>query len=138
MFSRNTFFMAMVAASAVAAQVTFADASADSIMLRKKSAPAESTVQVAAEPVAAESVAAQPVAESVATESVAAEPVASESVAKQAEVSVEKAAEEKSDDKDAKKKKKSNGNMGLLITIFALLLAKTLSIVSEIEVEIEN
>ena len=102
MFSRNTFFMAMVAASAVAAQATFADASADSIMLRKKSAPAESTVQVAAEPVAA-----QPVAESVATESVAAEPVASESVAKQAEVSVEKAAEEKSDDKDAKKKKKS-------------------------------
>ena len=103
MFSRNTFFMAMVAASAVAAQATFADASADSIMLRKKSAPAESTVQVAAEPVAA-----QPVAtESAATESVAAEPVASESVAKQAEVSVEKAAEEKSDDKDAKKKKKS-------------------------------
>ena len=100
--SRNMLFMAMVAASAVAAQATFADASADSIMLRKKSAPAESTVQVAAEPVAA-----QPVAESVATESVAAEPVASESVAKQAEVSVEKAAEEKSDDKDAKKKKKS-------------------------------
>ena len=113
MFSRNTFFMAMVAASAVAAQATFADASADSIMLRKKSAPAESMVQVAAEPVAAQPVATESAAtesvaaEPVASESVAAEPVASESVAKQAEVSVEKAAEEKSDDKDAKKKKKS-------------------------------
>ena len=82
------FFMAMVAASAVAAQMAFADASADSIMLRKKSAPTESSVQVAAEPVAAEVAAAEP-------------------VAKQAEVSVEKAAAEKTEDKDAKKKTKS-------------------------------
>ena len=82
------FFMAMVAACAVSAQVAFADASADSIMLRRKPAPVESEVQAAAKPVAAAPVAVQ------------------------AEVSVEKAAAEKPDDedangKDAKKKKKS-------------------------------
>ena len=103
--SRNMFFMAMVAAFAVAAQMAFADASADSIMLRKKSAPTESAVQVAAEPVAAKSVAAKSIAAEV-----AAEPVAAEPVAKQAEVSVEKAAAEKTEDKDAKKKTKSKAS----------------------------
>ena len=107
--SVKLFFMAMVAACAVSAQVAFADASADSIMLRRKPAPVESEVQAAAKPVAAAPVAVQ--AES-SGENAAAQPVAAEPAAVQAEVSVEKAAAEKPDDedangKDAKKKKKS-------------------------------
>lgn len=124
--SRKMLFAAMMSACAAAVQTVSADASADSIMLRRKPAAASPAVQPVVAP-APEPVAlpvAQPVAAPVAESASAVQPVAAPSpepvvqpvaesapavqpTAVQAEVSVEKVAAEKPEDMPEKKEKKA-------------------------------